>query len=162
MHIDSYRLLQVCSFSCSNSLHCEYTKWGSSLVGGNSFDGHIYLQTPDDRSNAKWILLPDPQHDGYYRIKELQHDYYIYSGYKFDGKVYEGHIDQDHLANFQWKLSMVRANPLGQIVYLINGGHNKVLAAGQDDGNLHLQDLEDVVGELNAQWGFIFLGTQTQ
>ena len=52
--------------------------------------------------------------------------------------------------------------PVGQIVYLINGGHNKVLAAGQDDGNLHLQDLEDVVGELNAQWGFIFLGTQTQ
>ena len=154
--LDSYTLWQVCPFSAA-TVYIANVKWGSSIVAGNHPDGHIYLQTPDDRSNAKWKLEPDPLYNDFYRIKELARDAYIYSGFKFDGKVYEGPINQGHLQNFRWKLQKIRANQFGQAVYLIDGGHGKALAAGEHDGNLHLVD---VINEPYAQWGFVLLDTQ--
>ena len=48
--------------SSSHSCYVVYTitdlKHGLSLVAGDNYDGKIYHQSPNGRSNAEWTLIP--------------------------------------------------------------------------------------------------------
>ena len=137
-------------------------KWGSCIAGGNHADGHIYLQTPDDRKNAKWQIEQDEQYHDFYYIKDLQHEQYIFSGYKYDGHVYQGELDASNLDNYRWKLEVVRTDPDprgGQTVYLIDGDHGKALVAGSGDDNAGQVNLIDNPKQPYAEWGFVALST---
>ena len=136
-------------------------KWGQSLVAGDNADGNVYLQTPENRLNAKWQFEQDPEFHEFYYIKDLKHRQYIFSGYKYDRKVYAGNLDPSYLPNYRWKLEVARTDADrrgGRTVYLIDGSHNKALVAGSghDDGQLYLIDNPY---EPFAEWGFVVLTT---
>ena len=69
------------------------TKHNKYIVAGDRYDGHIYHQDPNNRSNAKWrlVLFTDDYGSGTYYLMDKKHNRAIVAGDVADNSVYHQH-----------------------------------------------------------------------
>lgn len=138
-------------------------KWGGCLVGRETSVGVYSGPAAEDWNDqcpggAVWKLKPDDQCPEYYNIFNLKSPgNYLYSGFKYDGKVYEsGDFKLDHAENYRWKLQVLQQESHASTVSLTDKAHNKALVAGSriDDGDVYHQDFTT---DAHARWSFVLV-----
>jgi hypothetical protein len=113
-----------------------------ALIGGDTYNGSIYHQDANNRTNARWQFKPAG--DGYYYIIDVKHNKALVAGDTANNRVY--HQDPNERDNAKWKLV-----PVGDgTFHITDKKHGKSLVAGTTyDGNIYHQTPQ---GRKNATW----------
>ncbi|WP_419785863.1 ETX/MTX2 family pore-forming toxin [Pseudodesulfovibrio sp.] len=113
------------------------------IVAGDKADGHVYLQKPEGRQNAEWLL--EPTDDGFYYIVDRLHGKYLCAGEKADNHLY--HQDNKKRAVAKWAVERKMLN--GNVCVLIRDLCHSfaVTSCEKFDGKVYHQSYDAAEGQ---------------
>jgi hypothetical protein len=102
------------------------------IVAGDTYNGQVYHQVPNGRTNAIWVMLP--QASGGFHIMDMNHKKCLVAGDSYDGHVY--HDDPKDRPNALWDMLTTEAG-----ISFRDRKHGKFISRGDnEDGNIYHQD----------------------
>ena len=147
----------------SNYFYLIDGKHKKAIVAGDNYDGRIYHQDPNGRSNAKWKSTelykqelvyksdankPVVRYFSYY-LSDGKHGISIVAGDNYDGRIY--HQWPLGRPNAEWIFSPIIGKK--NVFHIYDLRHRKFIVSGDNyDGNIYHQDHNN---RLNAEWTLV-------